>query len=125
VGAGPRAVARGRGGIRVRHVLGPRAAAADAYANLGLTADAARTAAPLAGATLARLLAEPYAHAAGPLRDALLLAQARSRPARPAAALATIQALRKRPEIARYRLPCLNCGMGSLGVDEVEEAGED
>jgi tetratricopeptide (TPR) repeat protein len=93
------------------------------YATLELADDAARVAAPLVAASIARLAAEPYARgeAGRWLAAALVMADSATRAGRPADALATLRPLLERDDLRRYRFPCARCGIGTIGVERVED----
>jgi hypothetical protein len=93
------------------------------YGTLGLADEAARVAAPLAAASIARLAAEPYARgdAGRWLAAALALADSACRAGRPADALIALRPLLERDDLRRYRFPCARCGIGTIGVGRVED----
>jgi tetratricopeptide (TPR) repeat protein len=95
------------------------------YAALGLADDAARVAAPVAAATIARIATEPYARgdAGAWLAGTLATAEAEIRAGRAAEALAWVRPLLDRDDVRRYRVPCIRCGVGTIGVDQVEDEG--
>ncbi|MBI1798616.1 MAG: hypothetical protein HYR73_02895, partial [Candidatus Eisenbacteria bacterium] len=104
-----------------------RAMVLEGYARLGLAEDAARVAAPLA-LELARALAdEPCLSddAAGCIAavfDASIHAISH---ARAGEACDAITGLLRRPDLKRYRVPCRRCRQGSIGVDRIEETGDE
>ena len=93
------------------------------YAMLGASDDVARVAAPLASTSIARLADEPYAlgEAGRWLAARFATADGAIRASRPAEALAAIRPLLDRDDVRRYRFPCARCGVGSLGVERVED----
>lgn len=100
-----------------------RALVVHGYAALGMKGHTRAGAEALAGELLAALAAEPFARAPAGAWLALPLAEARaaSREGRPGDALAAIRSVLERPDVRRYRVPCL-CGRGAVGVDAHEDA---
>jgi len=93
------------------------------YARLGLTGDTAVAAATLAAADLATLRAEPAV--AGPagcvLAGALERVGAALAAGEPHAAREGLETLLAREDLRHYRVPCLACGRGAIGVGAFEE----
>jgi len=109
------------------HTFWDRALVVHGYASLGMKSEAATAAAPLAVELIEALAQEPAL--AGPagaeLREPLDEA---ARAANPMEARSAIAVLLAREDLKHYRVPCLACGRGSLGVDAVEDragAGEE
>jgi hypothetical protein len=103
-----------------------RALALHAYATLGMAADAARVAAPLAAECLEIAARQPCLGAAraAEWRDALAAARRSVAAAAPRAARESLRALEADAALARFRVPCARCASGSVGVDEVAEDGD-
>lgn len=104
-----------------------RAMVLEGYARLGLEAEAARIAAPLALELARALAAEPSLSgeaAAGiaTVFDAAIHAIAHDRPGE---ACDAIVGLLQRDDLRHYRVPCRSCGRGAIGVVEVAEAAEE
>jgi len=103
-----------------------RAMVLEGYARLGLAAEAARVAHPLALGLAQGIAGEPAlagAMAGGistVLRGALHAMEA----GRPGQACDAIVSLLRRDDLPRYRVPCV-CGRGAVGVVEVIDAGEE
>lgn len=93
------------------------------FARVGMLSEAAAVSASLAAEELAAWRAEPFlAGAAGqPFAPALAAASAALAAGQPATALAALAPLFERDDVRHYRVPCLRCGRGSLGVEQVEE----
>ena len=96
------------------------------FVTLGIESEWPRIARPLGLEAIAKLEAEPFAHgpAGRELSGALHAARAAVTRDQPSAALAAIGPFADRPEVRRYRIPCLHCGAGTLGVDQVTEGVE-
>ena len=83
-------------------------------------------AAPLAASRIAELTREPAAR--GPagafLANALRAAAHEVEDRRPAGARDALAPLLARADLSRYRFPCARCGVGSIGIEQIEdEAG--
>jgi tetratricopeptide (TPR) repeat protein len=93
------------------------------YARLGLDEEVERVAAPLAASLIADLAAEPFARgmAGAFLARALEEASRGVGERRPEQARAAIAPLLSRGDLPRYRIPCARCGLGTIGVEEVED----
>jgi hypothetical protein len=93
------------------------------YASLGLRAEAAAAASPLALRMVEQLRDEPAAGGtAGTfLAEALSAAETALREGDPAGALAAVAPLLEREDLRHYRVPCIHCGRGSLGVEALVE----
>lgn len=95
------------------------------YAVLGMKPQTGDAAAAIAGELLGRLVVEPFAR--GPagvwLAATLAVAITGVRERRPGDALAAVRSVMERPEVRRYRVPCVACGNGSLGVESFEDTG--
>lgn len=121
--AGDEAVMRAAVGELEFETFWDRSLVVHGFARLGMRADAGVAAASLAAPMLQALAAEPYA--LGPAGAWLTRLLARAREAvsgsRPGDALAALRSILERPDVQRYRVPCLACGRGSIGVDRVEE----
>jgi tetratricopeptide (TPR) repeat protein len=104
-----------------------RALVVHGYARLGMKSEAGEAAGALVDGLLARLAEEPFAQGpagawlAGPL--ALAVAAARER--RPGDGLAALNSVLGRREVLNYRVPCVECGRGSLGVESFEDTGSE
>src|SRR5262245_20824829 len=93
------------------------------YASLGLEAEAARVAAPLAESRARQLEQTPFAHGESGRFLAIALqvvlhACAARDPGRAAAAIAP---LLERRDLRHYRIPCARCGQGTVGDERVED----
>ncbi len=104
-----------------------RALVTHGYARLGMKREAGEAAAAAADERLARLSGEPFA--CGPagrwLAAPLATARAAVRERRPGDALAALKGVMERTDVRHYRVPCLACGRGALGVESYEdEAGD-
>ena len=103
-----------------------RAAVIEGYARLGATAEAARLAAPLALECATALAAQPALRGDSDIANALARAIADLESERPRAARERALALMARADLSHYRVPCLVCARGSVGVEEyVDDQGED
>ncbi len=100
-----------------------RALVLSGYATLGMKEEAAASAASLCGALLGALTREPFLRSppAAPLAAAVLRAAQAVADGEPRLALREVRALMERRDVGRYRVPCVGCGRGSIGVDAVEE----
>jgi tetratricopeptide (TPR) repeat protein len=102
-----------------------RALVVHAYARLGLSARVATAAREPVGRWLATLQAEPAI--AGPAGVTLATPLAAAVTAVEAgdahAARVALDALCARDDLRRYRVPCANCGRGTIGVEAFEETG--
>ncbi len=90
---------------------------------LGAAREVARLAAPLADAQAAEVLAEPALRGVALAEVAAILRAVRSAGADgdPAAAQRLLAPAVARADLQRFRIPCRHCGMGTVGVDGVEE----
>ena len=97
------------------------------FVTLGLESEWARIARPLAHRTIDALMAEPFSHgpAGHDLSAALRAARVTVEAGDPARALDTVAPFAGREDLRRYRIPCLYCGAGTIGVDQVTESLED
>ena len=103
-----------------------RAAVIEGYARLGAAAEAARLAAPLARECATALAAQPALRGASEIAERLARAVADIESGRPREAQERALALMARNDLSHYRVPCLACGRGSVGVDEfVDDADGD
>lgn len=93
---------------------------------LGAAAEVARLAGPLAQAQASEVLAEPAlaGPALGELAATLRAVQAAGEVGDPSAARRVLAPAVARADLQRFRIPCRHCGMGSVGVDGVEEPDE-
>jgi hypothetical protein len=102
-----------------------RALVVHGYARLGMKHESGEAAASLTDGLLARLGEEPFAR--GPagawLATPLAMAQAAVRERRPGDALAALKRVLGRREVLNYRVPCIGCGRGALGVESYEDVG--
>lgn len=95
------------------------------YHALRMKPEAARVARPLALAVIAALNDEPFARgpAGRELAASLRRTAAAVEAADAATALAEIAGLVERSDLRHYRIPCARCRRGSIGVEQVAEAG--
>jgi tetratricopeptide (TPR) repeat protein len=102
-----------------------RALVVHGYASVGMRREAAAAAAPLASDLLRSLGAEPCMRgpAGQALRAPLEEAQRLADSGNPGAARAALGSLMERADLRRYRVPCLHCGRGTVGVAAVEDDG--
>jgi hypothetical protein len=102
-----------------------RALVVHGYARLGMKHEGGEAAAALADGLLARLVEEPFARgpAGGWLAAPLATGLAAVRERRPGDALAALKSVMGRHEVLNYRVPCVGCGRGSLGVESCEDVG--
>lgn len=97
------------------------------YQSLGLKAEAAEVARPLARTVIEALLNEPFARGpagrelAGALRRTATAVENSAAPA----ALAEIAGYAARSDLRHYRIPCVRCGTGSIGVERVAESDDE
>lgn len=103
-----------------------RALVVEGYARLGLARETEAAASSLALERALALLGEPCVagEAGRPLAAALERVAAAVKAGEPAVALAAVQEIARREDLRRFRVPCLRCGHGTLGVDRVEEDEE-
>jgi tetratricopeptide (TPR) repeat protein len=104
-----------------------RAMILEGYARLGLAAEAARVASPLALELASQIAMEPALRgdaAAGLLAvlEAAILAIGQNRPGQ---ACDAVVSLIQREDLRHYRVPCRLCAHGSIGVDEVLETTDE
>ena len=104
-----------------------RAMILEGYSRLGLVAEAARVASPLALELASQIAAEPALRgeaAAGILAvlEAAILAIGQNRPGQ---ACDAVVSLIQREDLRHYRVPCRYCPHGSIGVDEVLETTDE
>lgn len=93
------------------------------WARLGAHDEAARIAAPLAREQSAALLDEPALHGqplVGVTR-AVAAARAAMDMGDPVEARHTVAAAFERDDLRRFRIPCVRCGRGAIGIDETVE----
>jgi tetratricopeptide (TPR) repeat protein len=97
------------------------------WARVNVLREVARHASLLAEAHLHALTLEPplRGQALEPLADAIEAARRAVHLREPAAARAALAPMLERADLRHYRLPCAVCGVGSVGVDGVEEEGGD
>ena len=93
------------------------------YSALGMRADVARRAAPVALERVLELAREPYLRAGGAAEmraqvESARVAIAAGEPDRAAAALASLLA---RDDLRQYAVPCAACGRGRLRAEAIEE----
>ena len=100
-----------------------RALVVHGYARLGLTADVARVAAPLARELVAALLAEPAMKGASAreIAEPLATAAAAIDFGRPDQVAELLEPVMARDDLRHYRVPCAHCGRGSVGVERIED----
>jgi len=93
------------------------------YASLGMRAEEASVAAPLAAARAGALAAEPFLRARGAeaLRDATERAAASVLAGDPAGAGPALDFLLTREDLRRYGVPCAACGRGLLRAEALED----
>jgi hypothetical protein len=103
-----------------------RAAVLSAWAQLGARAEAARVAPGLARDRATALADEPALAGSPEFAAAFARVRAAIDAGQPAAALAAVLPLLARADLRRYRVPCVACGRGSVGVAEFveDETGE-
>jgi hypothetical protein len=100
-----------------------RAMSLEGYVRLGHPEDAARVAAPLALDQARRLGREPSLAAAAEISQSLGAAARSIEAGGPREARAALDPVLARSDLRRYCVPCRRCGRGSIGVDQVEDAG--
>ncbi|HYM81777.1 MAG TPA: tetratricopeptide repeat protein [Candidatus Limnocylindria bacterium] len=100
-----------------------RALVIHGYASLGMRRELETVAAPFAVELLNRLVDEPFlrGEAGREMRTSLETALQAARERSAGAARQPIVELLERQDLRHYRVPCLRCGKGSLGVDAVED----
>ena len=98
-----------------------RAAVIEGYARLGAAAEVARLAPPLAAELVRALELQPALTNGGEIATALGAAKSAIAAGRTHDALAVVTRLLERPDLARYRVPCVACGRGTVGVAEFRE----
>jgi hypothetical protein len=103
-----------------------RALVVHGYARLRLRAQTAQAAGPLAARLLDALAAEPCVRgpAAGAIGAAIADGRAAVAEQRPGDAFAALRRILSRPDVRRYRVPCVHCGRGSIGVEAVDARGD-
>ena len=96
------------------------------WARVGAVEEVARLAQALAGTQVGSTLAEPAVR--GPALRAVADAVASARTAMaardPEGARRAIAPAVARTDLQHFRIPCLHCGMGAVGVDEVDDPDE-
>ena len=104
-----------------------RALVVHAYARLGLVARAAGAAREPVARWLAALATEPAiaGPAGAPLAAPIAAAAAAVDAGDAHAARVALDALCARDDLRRYRVPCLHCGRGTIGVESFDEAEPD
>ena len=93
------------------------------YLKLGQTDEVARVAAPLA-VSLAHTLVRSWPFAAGrgaEIAHRLSRTEGAALAGDPVHAREWLQPLREREDLRRFRLPCLACESGTVGIESVEE----
>ncbi len=95
------------------------------WTRVNVMREVARHASLLAEAHLHALTLEPpvRGQALAPLAAAIEAARRAVHLREPAAARAALAPMLERADLRHYRLPCAVCGVGSVGVDAVDEAG--
>jgi len=93
------------------------------YTALGMAVEAAATAQPLALAVLAKLRSEPFVRgeAGRSLDEALQRAVREVAAGEAGRALDQVFPFVERSDLRHYRIPCLRCGRGTLGLERVED----
>jgi len=97
------------------------------YARLAITDEAQRVAGPLAERLTRTLAEEPFAHGEPGrfLAEALDLAAGDVAARDFAGAHARIAPLLERADLKHYRVPCARCGVGTIGIEQVEDPPDD
>jgi tetratricopeptide (TPR) repeat protein len=104
-----------------------RALVLHGYARLGASDDLARVATPLVESLATDLLSQPAVRgtAGRELRPPIETARGKAAAGDPRGAHAALSPLLGREDLRHYRVPCLHCGQGSIGVDAVEGETEE